>query len=286
MNASPTTWKNISVFLNDTPEGGKVGEYAALLAQRFGAHLIGIHGIMGTPGDYAADSFAMGKQAIDSVIARRRAAEEEQGLSVARRFAALSGKHDISTEFRVIWSGHDDGEALHNSLHCDLVVLGHPKPHGLPESWTAERLLIASGVPILIIPDTWKADTIGNKVLVAWNASREARRAISDAMPILSTAQSVTVLVVDPTRTPQKYGEEPGADIATSLARHGVNIDLEQVDSKGAPIADIIGSKATELGADLIVIGAYSHARATEMIFGGVTRTLLTRMPAPVLVSR
>jgi nucleotide-binding universal stress UspA family protein len=286
MNDTPSNWKNISVFLDDTPESGKVGECAATLAQRFGAHLIGIHSIAGTPGEYASDCFARGKKAIDSILSRRQDAEKEQALAVGQRFAGLSKQHDISIEYRVIWSGRADEEALLNSLHCDLVILGHPKPHGLPRGWTAERLLIASGVPILIVPDIWQGETVGSKVLVAWNASREARRAIADAMPILSTAQSVTVLVVDPDKSPLKHGEEPGADIATHLSRHGVKVDVEQVKSDGKPIAEIIGSQALEQHADLIVIGAYSHARSTEIIFGGVTRALLASMPIPMLVSR
>jgi len=283
MNDTPTNWKNISVFLGDTPQGQKIGEYAAALAQRFGAHLIGIHC---TEGFHTADSFVRGKQAIDDVFARHQAAEKAQTLALARRVAVLSGKYDIGTEARMIRWGSAEKEALMNSLHCDLVILGHPKSHGLPECWTAERLLIASGVPILIIPDGWNGEMIGNKVLVAWNGSREARRAIADAMPILCTARSVTVLVVDPARTSEKYGEDPGADITTYLARHGVRVELQQVESGGAPIAEIICSRAVEQGVDLIVIGAYSHARSTEMIFGGVTRALLARLPLPALVSR
>ncbi|MDR3437721.1 universal stress protein [Telmatospirillum sp.] len=286
MSDTLTNWKNIAVFLDDSPEGARVGDYAAVLAKRFTAHLIGIHSIDGIPGECSADSYARGKQAIDGVIARQRAAEEDQALAVGRCFAALSAKHGVSSEFRVLWSGRSDDEALLNSLHCDLVVLGHPKPHGLPDNWSAERLLIASGVPLIIIPETWTADTVGGKALVAWNASREARRAISDAMPVLGTAQSVTVLVVDSARTPGKYGEDPGADIATYLARHGVRVDLEQVLSGGRSIAEVIAARVAEIGADLIVIGAYSHARSTEMIFGGVTRALLAHMPVPILVSR
>lgn len=286
MNDAPTNWRHISVFLDDTPQSGKVGTEAAILAHRFGAHLIGIHSIAGTPGEYAADCFALGKKAIDNIILRRRAAEEDQAMAVGRRFAALSAKYDISTEFRVIWSGRAEEEALVNSLHCDLVILGHPKPHGLPESWTAERLLIASGIPVLMIPDGWDGGTVGSKILVAWNASREARRAITDAMPLLRTADLVTVLVVDSAKTPEKFGDMPGADIATFLSRHGVHVEVEHKDSQGKPIATVIESEAAAKAADLIVIGAYSHARSAEILFGGVTRALLTKMPIPVLVSR
>ncbi|PKU25701.1 universal stress protein [Telmatospirillum siberiense] len=286
MNDTPTNWRHISVFLDDTPQSGKIGTEAAILAQRFKAHLIGIHSIAGSPGEYAADCFALGKKAIDNIIQRRRAAEEEQALAVGRRFAALSAKYDISTEFRVIWSGRAEEEALVNSLHCDLVILGHPKPYGLPESWTAERLLIASGVPMLMIPAEWQGETLGNRVLVAWNASREARRAIADAMPLLRTAQSVTVLVVDAAKEPDKFGDEPGSDIATYLSRHGVHVEVERKDSHGKPVATIIEAEAKARQADLVVIGAYSHARSAEILFGGVTRAMLTRMPVPVLVSR
>ncbi len=286
MTDTPTKWKNISVFLDDSPESARLGTYAATLAERFGSHLIGIHSITGVPGEHTGDSFARGKQAIDSVIARRRSAEHEESQAVAQHFAACATKRDVSHEFRVISNISGDEEAVVNSLHSDLVILGHPKPHGLPERWTADRLLIASGVPILIVPDAWTAKPLGGKAVVAWNGSREARRAIADAMPMLEIAETVTVLVVDSVKSPEKYGEDPGTDIATYLSRHGVHVDLEQVASGGTAIAKIIRSKAVEREADLIVIGAYSHARSAELIFGGVTRALLAKTPVPVLVSR
>ena len=157
---------------------------------------------------------------------------------------------------------------------------------GLPKGWSSERLLMASGVPVLIIPDGWKSETIGNNILFGWNASREARRAMADAMPFLSAAQSVTVLVVDPGKRADEHGEEPGADIALCLARHGAHVDVEQARSDGSPIGEVILSRAVGRGVDLIVIGAYSYPRWAEIIFGGVTRTLLTQLPVPVLASR
>jgi nucleotide-binding universal stress UspA family protein len=201
-------------------------------------------------------------------------------------FTALSLKQGVSAEFRMIRSYRADDDTVLNSLHCDLVVIGHPDPPGLPKGWSPERLLMASGVPVLIIPTEWKSETIGNNILVGWNASREARRAMVDAMPFLNAAQSVTVLVVDPAKRADEHGEEPGADIALYLARHGAHVDVEQATSDGSPIGEVILSRALNRGVDLIVIGAYSHPRWAEIIFGGVTRTLLTQMPVPVLVSR
>jgi nucleotide-binding universal stress UspA family protein len=107
-----------------------------------------------------------------------------------------------------------------------------------------------------------------------------------DALPFLVAASSVTLLVVDSERRAGQHGEDPGADIALYLARHGARVEVEQVLSQGAPVADIILSYAAEHGVDLIVIGAYSHARPVEMMFGGVTRTLLKEAPVPVRMSR
>ncbi|MDR3516141.1 MAG: TetR/AcrR family transcriptional regulator C-terminal domain-containing protein [Azospirillaceae bacterium] len=281
-----TNWKSIAVFLDDTPQGEKVGEYAARLARRCEAHLVGIHAIAGFPGEQPSDGFARGQQAVGAVVARRRAAEEKTALAVGRRFAALSHDNDISTEFRVIWSGRADRDDLLTSLRCDLVVLGHPTPPGLPKNWSADQLLIASGVPVLIIPEVWNAGTVGTRALVAWNASRESRRAIVDALPLLRTAQAVTVLIVDPDKRPGIFGENPGADIALYLAHHDVQAQVQQTTANGYPIADTILAQVAAQNSDLLVIGAYSHSRSSEIIFGGVTRSLLAHAPVPILLSR
>jgi nucleotide-binding universal stress UspA family protein len=286
MATTTPSWQNIAVFLDDTPDGERLGQHAVELASRCGAHLIGIHGVSNGPLGHPSDDFVRGRAAICSVIDRLRAADERRVCSVGDRFIARALRHGVRPEFRVIRCDRGDDDTVLNSLHCDLVIIGHPDPYGLPRGWSPDRLLMASGVPILIIPDRWRLERIGTQILVCWNASREARRAMADAMPFLGAAQSVTVLVVDSARRAHRHGEEPGADIALYLARHGARVDVERSASNGAPVAEVIISRAVDGGADLIVIGAYSHPRWAEVIFGGVTRTLLTRMPIPILVSR
>jgi nucleotide-binding universal stress UspA family protein len=220
------------------------------------------------------------------LLDQRKAADEAATSNVRRRFEAISAKRDLSAEFRVIRRGGPDEDLTLSSLHSDLVVIGQRELQELPGYASPEKLLLASGAPILVIPSGWKSESIGNKILVAWNASREARRAVADALPFLVAAGSVTLLVVDSGERAGRHGEEPGADIALYLARHGVHVDVEQMSSHGVPVADIILSCARDHGADLIVIGAYSHARSVEMVFGGVTRTLLKQAPIPVLMSR
>jgi nucleotide-binding universal stress UspA family protein len=274
--------KNIEVFVDATPEGDKRVDYAAALAHQSGAHLAGIHVVSAARPEHRTDYYVVGK-AIRASLAWQKAVDEAATTTVRRRFEAISAKRDLSAEFRVIRRGGPDEDLILSSLHSDLVVIGQRELQQLAGYLSPERLLFASGAPILVVPSGWKSEPIGQKILVGWNASREARRAVADALPFLVAAPSVTLLVVD---SNDRHGEEPGADIALYLARHGVHVEVEQVASRGSPVADIILSYATDHGVDLIVIGAYSHARSVEMVFGGVTRTLLRQAPIPVLTSR
>jgi nucleotide-binding universal stress UspA family protein len=278
--------KNIGVFIDATPEGEQRADYAAALAHQCGAHLAGIHVVSASRPEHRTDSFVLGEQAIRASLAWQEAADDAVTTAVRHRFEAISARRDVSAEFRVIRRGGPDEDLILSSLHSDLVVIGQRELHDLPGYVSPERLLLASGAPILVVPSGWESELIGKRILVGWNASREARRAVADALPFLVAAASVTLLVVDADKRADRHGEEPGADIALYLARHGVHVEVERVSSRGSPVADIILSYAADHRVDLIVIGAYSHARSVEMVFGGVTRTLLKQAPIPVLMSR
>jgi nucleotide-binding universal stress UspA family protein len=278
--------KNIEVFIDATPEGERRADYAATLAHQCGAHLAGIHVVSAGRPEHRTDSFAIGEKAIRSSLAWQEASDDALATTVRQRFEAISAQRDVSPEFRAIRRGGPDEDLILCSLHSDLVVIGQRELHELPGYLSPERLLLASGAPILVVPSGWKSGPIGKKILVGWNASREARRAVSDALPFLVAAQSVTLLVVDSNKRTDRHGEEPGADIALYLARHGAHVEVEQASSHGSPVADILLSFAADHSMDLIVIGAYSHARSVEVVFGGVTRTLLKQAPIPVLMSR
>jgi nucleotide-binding universal stress UspA family protein len=278
--------KNIGVFVDATPEGQKRVDYAATLAHQCGAHLAGIHVVSAARPEHRSDYYVIGEKAIRASLAWEKAADEAVTINVRRRFEAISAKRDLSAEFRVIRRGGPNEDLILGSLHSDLVVIGQRELHELPGYPSPEKLLLASGAPILVVPSGWKSGPIGQKILIGWNASREARRAVADALPFLVAAASVTLLVVDSNERADRHGEEPGADIALYLARHGASVEVEQVSSGGSPVADIILSYAADHGVDLIVIGAYSHARSVEMVLGGVTRTLLKRTLIPVLMSR
>ena len=147
-----------------------------------------------------------------------------------------------------------------------------------------EALHAASGIPLLLVPEGWHGDSVGENIMLGWNASREARRAITIALSGLVAAQSVHVVIVDAKKNP-RLGEEPGSDVGLMLTRHGAKVTVHNLSSKGAPVADVMLDFATGNGIDLLVIGAYSHSMTRERLFGGVTRTLLQRTRVPLLAA-
>jgi nucleotide-binding universal stress UspA family protein len=280
--------KTVTVFLDAGPSGNKRAAHAVALAQRWDAHLVGVHVVFTSEALHPRDSYAIGERAIKRVIAHEkkvRADDEEVASRVGKQFVDLCSRSDVSCEFRGISSTQPAEDAILNALHSDLVIVGHSQPNGLPSDVSLETIFLASGVPLVVLPNAWHGKTIGDKVLIAWNASREVRRAVSDAMSFLVAAKAVTVLLVDPGKR-DRHNEEPGADIALQLARHGARVDVDRVTSSGASIAQVILGYAVESRSDLLVFGAYSHARLRQRLLGGTARTLLAQMPLPVLVSR
>ncbi|WP_271899215.1 universal stress protein [Candidatus Phyllobacterium onerii] len=145
-------------------------------------------------------------------------------------------------------------------------------------------MLLATGVPMIVIPSTWRKAFVAEKVLVGWNASPVARRAITDSLPLLMGAQSVCVLVID-ANSNARHGEEPGADTGLYMSRHGLKVTVENIRSEGRPIADVLQDMAGRNGYDLIVIGAFGHSRTRDMFFGDVTRSLLAQARVPLLLA-
>ena len=149
----------------------------------------------------------------------------------------------------------------------------------------ANEVLLACGRPVLFVPYAGRFAQVGKRVLIAWNASREAARAVGDALPLLARADTVDVVAFDPDSTASDHGEVPGADIGLFLARHGVKVSVARQSGTGIDVGAQILSRAADNGSDLIVMGGYGHARLREFVLGGATRTLLESMTVLVLMS-
>jgi nucleotide-binding universal stress UspA family protein len=139
--------------------------------------------------------------------------------------------------------------------------------------------------PLLALADGGSRSLKPGTILLAWDSSVEASRAAREALDLMKDAE-VHVTLVDPEATEEKNGEEPGADIALYLSRHGIKVLVDQLTSAGRDIADVINDHAVDIAADLIVMGGYGHSRLRETVFGGVTRSMIDAPKLPVLMAR
>jgi len=284
----PIDPKAITVFLDVSPSGKRRMAHAVAFAERWGAHLVGVYVIFKGVTSHPSMAYARSGKSMGGVIAHERRVEEACACTtdeVGEYFRALCAGLNVSCDFRPIHRDRPTETAIINSLHSDLLVIGHPQPNGLPDDVSAEKMLLASGVPLLIIPNDWKGDTIGERVMIGWNATPEARRAVTDAMSFLVAATSVRAVIVDPAAC-KWLGENAGCDIGGHLSRHGASVEVEQVASRGRPIAEVILERAMQHDSDLLVVGARNPAHLREILFGSAARTLLKKMPVPLLISR
>lgn len=169
----------------------------------------------------------------------------------------------------------------------DLVVL--TRPYGETASPDAvavtEAALFEGSAPVLIVPDSGLPADFGQKIMIAWNQSEEAMTAVRRAMPLLARAESVEITVIDPSPDGIE-GADPGAALAQMLGRHGIRVDVAVLARTQTQISDIIGRRAAETGADLVVMGAYGHSRFRQAILGGATRNMLGKANVPILMAR
>jgi nucleotide-binding universal stress UspA family protein len=258
---------------------------ATTLAEQFGAHLAGLYPLP-TPQPPRHLGY-YDPALLDPFFAELRERVREASDRTRSRFEHAARAHGISAEWREIPEGPEADPALH-ARYADLTILGQLDPDGAENELIRprpEQVTLGSGRPVLIVPYAGHFGRVGRRVVISWSATREAARAVSDAMPLLIAADLVTVLTIDPRDGSDGHGELPGADISRHLARHGVKTEIERTVSAGLPVGEVLLSRAADLGADLIVMGAYGHSRARELLLGGVTRSLLRSMTVPVLMS-
>jgi nucleotide-binding universal stress UspA family protein len=221
----------------------------------------------------------------EEIVDRIRAEAVEAARPIEAAFRECLRRNGIEGEWRMVEGSPPGTVALH-ARYADLAIVGQPN-RDEPQDADAVTVttIMTSGRPVLAVPFAGDFPTVGERVLVAWNASREAARALNDALPLLLNAKQVTVLAINPQRGVGGHGDVPAADIALHLARQGLKTEAAHTVAKDIADGEALLSYAADIGADLIVAGAYGHSRAREMVFGGVTRTLIAEMTAPVLFS-
>jgi nucleotide-binding universal stress UspA family protein len=277
--------KTLTVFLDDSEASAARLDAACDMAQARQAHLVAVAcvrqidvGVYAMPGAEMALDLA----GIDESRAQARKLAKEAGARIERAGLAPDTRWASS-----IAAGLEE-TAARAARHSDLAMIGPVGGEG-PAADVAdavmEGVLFSSGRPALVMPRGWKGGVPGCNVMVAWDGSRVATRALHDALPLIQGAESVTVAIVDPEPGAGDVGEEPGADIAAVIARHGLKTKVESLASAGASTAERLLTTAADMEADLMVMGGYGHSRWREAIFSGVSREVLEAPSVPVLVS-
>jgi nucleotide-binding universal stress UspA family protein len=184
-------------------------------------------------------------------------------------------------------SGIGDEVVGQHGRYSDLMVLG-PELASTPElrSKAIEGALFSSGKPVLLLPTSSTPTIRPRRIMVGWDSGLEAARAVREALEMLQAADQVIVAIVDPEPGAFSHGEEPGADLAAYLARHGAKVTVDRLPREGRSTADVLRRHAVDTAADLVVLGAYGHSRLREWIFGGVTRSMIEEPPVPVFMAR
>jgi nucleotide-binding universal stress UspA family protein len=267
---------NLAAAENDPAAG-----YGISLAAAFESHLFGVaFAYVPTLGRSVAHTTAA------RLLEERGEANKRAAQAAAERFDAAARRAGISAASRVFTTTLPGAPDMFGPLarRFDLSVVGQPEPNKIaPEDLIIEAALFDSGRPVIVVPYIQKNGFKLDRVMVCWDGSRAAARALGDAMPLLRRADAVDIVVV--TTEPLKSDEIPGADVAQSLARHELKVALERIGAAGTDVASLILNHAADTSADLIVMGAYGHSRVREFILGGTTRAMLTSMTVPVLMS-
>jgi nucleotide-binding universal stress UspA family protein len=275
------SYNSIVVFLDNTPRNDARMSFAIDLALRHGAHLSGVHVAHSTLYPYAPEA------GLGLLIAKLDEFLEQQRKEVEARFGEAARRAGLSYDWSFL-QGEDVRRAAVRARACDLAIVGQNDPddadarfaEGFPDS-----VVMGAGRPVLLAPYIGPLRSDFRHALIAWNGSREAARALADALPLLVRAANVSVVAVEPRSDERGPELLPELDVAAYLSRNGVKAELQRIPAIEMSVGEWLLSQAAYLGADLIVAGAYGHARMREWVLGGVTRTLLRSMTVPVLMS-
>jgi nucleotide-binding universal stress UspA family protein len=273
--------KDVVANLSVSEGNGFAGDYAVSIASALEAHLTGIAFIYDPIVPVAATGYIP-----PEVIETQQRDARDAAKAAIDRFTAAAARNGVAAEPTMLpasFAGAGEQFGL-IARRFDLAIVGQAEPDkGAVEELIAESALFESGRPLIVVPYIQKAPLTLERVMVCWDGSRPAARAIADAMPLLERAGQVEVVIIANERG--KQDEIPGADMGQHLARHGLKVDINRIAGGDIDVADALLSHAADSSADFIVMGGYGHSRLREFVLGGVTRAILRSMTVPVLMS-
>lgn len=274
--------KDIVVNLEHDVSRDRARDFAITVAEAFDAHLAGVafayapefpgYVMLEMPPNIVAEMVEESKRAAEAAI---------------RRFEEAAKRSLLSAERRLVRTIGVQAPALFAALarRFDLGIFLQTSPGGVANDDMIESSLFESGRPVIVVPYIHKDGLKLDRVVCCWDGRRAAARAINDALPLLAKAAKVDLLIIENDKTKNETTEIRGVEVASHLARHDVNVEIEIIPAPDIDVADAILSHVADEAATLIVMGGYGHAKLREVILGGVTRAMLKSMTVPVFMS-
>jgi len=267
---------NLGLGANDP-----ASDFAISVADAFEAHVLGVAFVY----DPVIPGSVMGGIPPEFIESQRRESEKKVQQAIAR-FEQVAKRVGVAYETRTLnasIAGAAD-RLGHLARRFDLAIVGQPeRERAATAEVVDEGVLFDSGRPVIFVPYIQKSGLKLDRVMLCWDGSRAATRAINDAMPFLEKAKQVELVIVS--SKAGKANELTGADMGQHLARHGLKVEVKRITSPDIDVTSTILSYAADSSADMIVMGGYGHSRLREFILGGVTRGLLETMTVPTLMS-
>jgi nucleotide-binding universal stress UspA family protein len=278
------SWKDILAIVAEAEADEPALALAEAVSKAHGAHLCAAF-LTPLPDEPLAYEPTVVAGVWAELLGRARSDADAERKKVAARLERMGRPCDLINAEAL---SRDLGRvAAVHARYADLTVMTRPVEGigGDLREELIEGVLFHSGRPALIAPPNWKGGSIGKRIAIAWDASREATRAVSEADALLDSAEQAVVITVDAKPKMFGHGEAPGENIAAHLTRRGVKAEVRNVDGAGRPPSQAILAEAEAMGADVVVMGGYAHSRLRELVFGGATRDLLRMSTLPILMA-
>ena len=278
------TYKTITVSFRNPENAERLCAYACLVARKFNAHLIGVHTI-------PALELATGLKAPTKLAEAAGAfsAHKEAGQKAQKIFEEMTGKEDFVSEWREVDVQHmkHEYQQIADWVASDLIIIGQSNPDRNKRSQKSnvEEAIRASGRPVLVLPYAGTFETAGETVLVGWSGTREAARAVHDAMPFIKDAKETNVFWVGKQDQSSHYLENTAREIAVSMDRHGAHVTVTHKEPGTISIGDELLNMASDEGTDMIVTGGFGHSKLYDLVKGATTSYILKCMTVPTLFS-
>lgn len=268
------------VSINLTEEGttGRCSPYALSLASSQMAHLSVVIAAMRltAPSAFIPTARSLIHSANDQV--------QESAAAIAKHSMDSFSTHGVIGDAGVIFDEFQYlcEQAIRHVRTADVAIM-HPQNKVLSlQQGLLEAVLFESGRPVIVEPDDWNADASPRRVLVSWDGTAKAARAVGDALPLLQQATEVEILSVS---GDTKHKDLDGSDIARHLSRHCAKVSITQLPAPDGKVEEVISNHASYSRADLLVMGAYGHSHLQQMVWGGVTTAMIHKPPVPIFMS-